>query len=132
MPYVPGIFDIVIPGTPAHDAWEDNAGQAIDQVHNPSTAGEVIDFGKYRDRTKPKDNDKPKSCPPDDDGYCKWRQDTLLRRQLLIFGLQQQGLMDMYNYRQSALSFDAEVEEHNRSCPNCPVAPLHIGPFPVD
>jgi RHS repeat-associated protein len=107
----------------------------IGAVPSPTTptAGDVIDFGKYRDRAKPKDKDKPKSCPPDDDGWCERDQKLLLSRQLILLNMHKSNLMPLWQYRISVQNFNMDAETHNLYCPSYPVAPIPLpGPSSID
>jgi RHS repeat-associated protein len=132
----PGIIipDVAIPGTPANDAWVRDASRAIDDLLNPPSSADIIDFQKKkRERDKAKEEERLKNCPPEDDGWCEREQKYLLGRQLSLFSLWRSGLMPIWQYRQAVLIFNSDVEMHNRYCPDYPVAPIPPpGPVGVD
>jgi hypothetical protein len=132
----PGIVipDVAIPGTPANDAWVRDASRAIDDLLNPPSSADIIDFGKKkRERDKAKEEERLKNCPPEDDGYCERAQKYLLSRQMTLLNMNRSELMPLWQYRQAVLIFNSDVESHNIYCPDYPVAPLPPpGPVGVD
>jgi RHS repeat-associated protein len=126
VPYVPGLFDIFFPNTPANDAWVDGASQAIDELLNPATSNNVIDFEKKR---KEREKEKERDCPPDDGNSCFEEQARLNAVREMIRSNYRNT--DILTYRTAVLMFNSEVTAHNTRCPSYLVPPLKV-PGPVD
>jgi RHS repeat-associated protein len=123
----PGIVfpDVAIPGTPANDAWVRDASRAIDDLLNPSSSAEIIDFGKKKkERDEAKERERLKNCPPEDDGLCERDQKQLLSRQLLIVNMYRSNLVELWQYRIQVQNYNFDAEAHNRLCPDHQVALL--------
>jgi len=123
----PGIVipDVAIPGTPANDAWVRDASRAIDDLLNPSSSAEIIDFGKKKkERDEAKERERLKNCPPEDDGLCERDQKQLLSRQLVIVNMHRSDLVPLWQYRIQVQNYNFDAEAHNRLCPDHQVALL--------
>jgi RHS repeat-associated protein len=121
-PGVPGtIFpDVAISGTPANDAWVRDSSLAIDELLNPPSSADIIDFQKKKERDEAKELDELENCPPPDDGdpLCERDQKRPLSRQMVLLNMHRSGLMPLWEFRLQVENYNADAISHNNLCPN--------------